>query len=137
MNKNLSGNLIIIGGAEDKKGKKEILKTVCNNINKDKDILLVATIATEYPKEAATRYRKVFSELGVNNIKILDISNRNEAFKEENSKLIKEASLIVHIIDASSPYLELQVETTNQVLNELGVQDIPTIYVFNKRDTPE
>ena len=94
MNKNLSGNLIIIGGAEDKKGKKEILKTVCNNINKDKDILLVATIATEYPKEAATRYRKVFSELGVNNIKILDISNRNEAFKEENSKLIKEASLI-------------------------------------------
>ena len=27
--KNLSGNLIIIGGAEDKEGKKEILKRVC------------------------------------------------------------------------------------------------------------
>lgn len=94
MKQNLSGNLIIIGGAEDKEGKKEILKIVCNSINKEKDTLLVATIATEYPKEVAQKYKKVFSELGVKNIKVLDISNRNEAFKEENSKLIKEASLI-------------------------------------------
>ena len=94
MKQNLSGNLIIIGGAEDKEGKKEILKIVCNSINKEKDILLVATIATEYPKEVAQKYKRVFSELGVKNIKVLDISNRNEAFKEENSKLIKEASLI-------------------------------------------
>lgn len=94
MKQNLSGNLIIIGGAEDKEGKKEILKIVCNSINKEKDTLLVATIATEYPKEVAQKYKKVFSELGVKNIKVLDISNRTEAFKEENSKLIKEASLI-------------------------------------------
>ena len=52
----LSGNLIIIGGAEDKEGKKEILKRVCNSIDKDKDILLIATIAAEYPKEVAAKY---------------------------------------------------------------------------------
>lgn len=94
MKKNLIGNLIIIGGAEDKEGKKEILKSVCNCIDKEKDMLLVATIATEYPKEVAKKYKKVFGGLGVKNIKVLDINNRNEAFKEENFELIKESKLI-------------------------------------------
>lgn len=90
----LSGNLIIIGGAEDKENKKEILNRVCNSIDKDKDILLVATIATEYPKEAAAKYKKVFKGLDVKNIKILDISNRLEAFEQSNADLIKSAALI-------------------------------------------
>ncbi len=94
MEKKLKGNLIIIGGAEDKNGKKEILKTVCNCIDKNKDTLLVATIATEYPKEAAAKYKKVFQELKVRNIQFLDITNRNEALEENNKKLIEEASLI-------------------------------------------
>ena len=80
----LSGNLIIIGGAEDKEGKKEILNRVCNSIDKNKDILLIATIATEYPKEAATKYKEVFGELKVKNIKVLDISERTDAFEEAN-----------------------------------------------------
>lgn len=94
MKKILSGNLIIIGGAEDKEGKKEILKRVCGSIDKEKDMLLVATIATEYPKEAANKYKNVFSELKVKNIKVLDISERKEAFEESNADLIREAALI-------------------------------------------
>ena len=46
MDNKLIGNLIIIGGAEDKEGKKEILKKVCNSINKNEDMLLIATIST-------------------------------------------------------------------------------------------
>ena len=57
-------------------------------------MLLVATIATEYPKEAAARYKRVFSELKVKRIKILDISERIEAFDEENVNLINKAALI-------------------------------------------
>lgn len=94
MENKLSGNLIIIGGSEDKNGRKEILKKVCNSINKEKDILLIATIATEYPKEVENNYRKAFSELGVKNIKVLDIPNREEAFKEYNRQLVEEAKLI-------------------------------------------
>lgn len=90
----LSGNLIIIGGAEDKKGKKEILRKVCNCINKDIEMLLIATVATEYPEEAASKYKMAFGNLGVKNIKILDISERKDAYKEENISLIKEASLV-------------------------------------------
>jgi len=47
---------------------------------------------------------------------------------------IKEANLILHIVDASNPFVDLQIETTNKVLDELGIQDIPMIYVFNKID---
>ena len=50
MNEKISGNLIIIGGAEDKRGKKEILKKVAEYINTKEDKMLIATIATEYPK---------------------------------------------------------------------------------------
>lgn len=90
----LNGNLIIIGGAEDKEGKKEILKKVCKCLDRSKDMLLVATVATEYPKEAANKYKKVFSELGVEKIEILDISNREDAFNKRNIELIKKAALI-------------------------------------------
>lgn len=94
MNKVINGNLIIIGGAEDKVGRKEILKRVCNSINKDKDSLVVATVATEEPKEAGRKYQEVFKALGVKNISILDISNRDDSYKEENIKLIKSARLV-------------------------------------------
>lgn len=93
-NSKLSGNLIIIGGAEDKEGKKEILTKVCECINKDIDKLLIATIATEYPEAAENKYRKVFSELGVKNIDVLRIQTREEALMNENSQKILDAKLI-------------------------------------------
>lgn len=90
----LNGNLIIIGGAEDKEGKKEILKKVCDCINKDKDMLLIATVATEYPKESEAKYREAFSKLGVKNINVLDISCREDSYYEKNINLVKEAKLV-------------------------------------------
>ena len=90
----LNGNLIIIGGAEDKKGKKKILEEVCNCLDKKNDTLLVVTVATLYPKEAAKKYREVFTSLGVNNIEILDINFREDSFKKKNITLIEKSKLI-------------------------------------------
>ena len=45
-----------------------------------------------------------------------------------------DASLLLHVIDASDAGFERQLETTNQVLNEIGAQDVPRIRVFNKID---
>ena len=56
-----------------------------------------------------------------------------ESFKSTLEE-IKEASLIVHVVDASSPYMDQQIETTRKVLEELEVLDIPNIFVFNKVD---
>ncbi|MBE6054345.1 MAG: cyanophycinase [Clostridium sartagoforme] len=94
MAERIKGDLIIIGGAEDKEGDKEILKKVCNSINKEVDIILIATIATEYPEEAFRKYKKIFTGLGVKNIKGLNIEERDDSLDENNINLIKEASLI-------------------------------------------
>lgn len=47
---------------------------------------------------------------------------------------VKEADLLLHVVDSSSPYLDTQIETTNEVLEALGVKDTPVIYVYNKVD---
>lgn len=47
---------------------------------------------------------------------------------------VKEADLLIHVIDSSSPYCDVQIETTLQVLEALGVKDTPMIYVYNKVD---
>ena len=94
MAEKIKGDLIIIGGAEDKEGDKEILKKVCNSINKEEDIIIIATVATEYPKEAFEKYRKIFSGLGVKNIKGLNIETREDSLIPNNIDLIREAALI-------------------------------------------
>ena len=94
MSEKISGNLIIIGGAEDKKGKKEILKRVAKYIDPNKDKMLIATIATEYPEKSYENYKTIFNNLGIKNIEKLDISVREEAFEKKNIDLIKEADLL-------------------------------------------
>lgn len=94
MSEKISGNLIIIGGAEDKKGKKEILKRVAKYIDPNKEKMLIATIATEYPEKSYENYKDIFNNLGIKNIEKLDISVREEAFDKKNIDLIKEANLL-------------------------------------------
>ncbi|HEY0843213.1 GTPase HflX [Methylotenera sp.] len=45
-----------------------------------------------------------------------------------------DASLLLHVIDASDSGFERQLEVTNEVLNEIGADDVPRIRVFNKID---
>ncbi|MDA8258402.1 MAG: GTPase HflX [Betaproteobacteria bacterium] len=45
-----------------------------------------------------------------------------------------DASLLLHVIDASDPGFERQIEATEDVLNEIGAQDVPRFRIFNKID---
>lgn len=47
---------------------------------------------------------------------------------------VKEADLLIHVVDYSNKDYENQIEITNNVLKEIGVQDIPMIYAYNKTD---
>ena len=46
----------------------------------------------------------------------------------------KEASLLVHVVDASDPGFERQLAVTDKVLDEIGAQAVPRVLVFNKID---
>jgi GTP-binding protein HflX len=59
--------------------------------------------------------------------------NLVESFKSTLEE-ITEADFLIHVVDASNKYHETQIEVTNSTLQEIGVKDIPTVYIYNKMD---
>ena len=45
-----------------------------------------------------------------------------------------EADLLLHVVDCSNPDYQTQIEVTKQTLKEIGADEIPVIYVYNKMD---
>lgn len=60
-------------------------------------------------------------------------TNLVDAFKSTLEE-IKYADLIIHVVDISNENIELQINTTNEILKDLDVLDKPLLYVFNKVD---
>jgi GTP-binding protein HflX len=56
-----------------------------------------------------------------------------ECFKSTLDE-VREADILVHVVDISHPNFEDQIRTVNDTLKDLGVKDKPTITVFNKID---
>ena len=56
-----------------------------------------------------------------------------ECFKSTLDE-VREADILVHVVDISHPNFEDQIRTVNETLKDLGVKDKPTITVFNKID---
>jgi GTP-binding protein HflX len=44
------------------------------------------------------------------------------------------ADLLIHVVDASQSHYKDHIKTTENVLNEIGVKDVPVLYIFNKMD---
>lgn len=59
--------------------------------------------------------------------------NLVEAFKSTLDE-VREADLLLHIVDISHPSFEEQIEVVNKTLNELDVADKECIVIFNKID---
>ncbi len=47
---------------------------------------------------------------------------------------VAEADLLVHVVDASSPMMQRQVEAVEQVLEEIGAGGLPVVVALNKAD---
>ncbi len=47
---------------------------------------------------------------------------------------ITEADLIIHVVDISHPSFEDHIDSVNVILSDIGVQEKPTIMLFNKTD---
>ena len=62
-----------------------------------------------------------------------------ECFKSTLDE-VREADILIHVVDVSHPNFEDQIHTVNETLNDLGARDKDTIMIFNKIDayvTPE
>ena len=56
-----------------------------------------------------------------------------EAFKATLEE-VKYADLLLHVVDLSNEKHKLQMDTTNKVLSEIGIENKKILYVFNKAD---
>lgn len=88
----MEGRLVIIGGAEDKKGKRTILKRFLAEAGGEDAVVVVLTSATEEPEAAGETYRAVFGELGARSITALDVGSRARAYEPGVSEALSRAS---------------------------------------------
>ena len=114
-------------------GKSTLLNTLCRNKEKkvfEKDMLF-ATLQT------STRNIKIKNHtcLLTDTVGFIERLPHNliQAFRSTLEE-VKEADLLLHVVDSSFEDYQLQVDTTNKVLEELGVENTPMIYVYNKVD---
>ena len=56
-----------------------------------------------------------------------------ESFKSTLDE-IREADLLLHVVDISHPNFEEQIQVVNDTLRDIGAADKPTLLVFNKMD---
>lgn len=56
-----------------------------------------------------------------------------ESFKSTLDE-VREADLLLHVVDISHPLFEDQINVVNQTLTEIGAYDKPVLIVFNKMD---
>jgi GTP-binding protein HflX len=56
-----------------------------------------------------------------------------ESFKSTLDE-VREADVLLHVVDISHPEFEDQIKVVNETLNEIGAHDKPMIMVFNKID---
>lgn len=86
------GNLFLIGGAEDRKGDKVVLKHLVEQTTPE-NIIIIPT-ASSHPRDVGRCYSGTFMDLGVKFVQCLDIRYHEEANKIENIEAIEKADLI-------------------------------------------
>ena len=86
------GQLVIIGGAEDKEGECQILREFVRRAGGLQSRIIVMTVATELPREVGENYIRVFERLGVENVRIVDTVDRDDASAPSVLEAIQKAT---------------------------------------------
>ncbi|HHW39614.1 MAG TPA: cyanophycinase [Syntrophomonadaceae bacterium] len=79
MSEKVQGTLVIIGGAEDKTGERVILRRFVELAGGERARLVVVTSATSRPQLVGDGYSRLFKDLGVQEVSILNVASRQEA----------------------------------------------------------
>jgi len=86
------GQLVIIGGAEDKEGDCKILREFVRRAGGLQSRIVVMTVATGLPGEVGETYINVFERLGVESVEVVDTAKRENASDPKALELIQGAT---------------------------------------------
>jgi len=89
---NARGQLVIIGGAEDKEGDCTILREFVRRAGGTQARIVVMTVATGLPDEVGRTYTEVFERLGVDDVRIIDTANREDGSDPRALEAIEKAT---------------------------------------------
>ena len=87
-----TGQLIIIGGSEDKEGECKILREFIRRAGGRSARIVVMTVATSLPGELGSDYRYLFEKLGADIVDIVDTERREDASYSRNLEVIENAT---------------------------------------------
>jgi cyanophycinase len=73
------GELVIIGGAEDKEGDCQILREFIRRSGGLQSRIVVMTVATGLPGEVGEQYIGIFKRLGAEEVRVVDTARREDA----------------------------------------------------------
>ena len=86
------GQLVIIGGAEDKEGDCKILREFVRRAGGTNARIVIMTVATELPREVGENYVRVFERLGAEDVRIIDTVTREDASSSTYLEAIQKAT---------------------------------------------
>jgi cyanophycinase len=89
-----SGELIIIGGGEDRRRHPDILERVCAPARDRGGKMVIVTAATRVPEEYLEEYLPLFRDLGAKNVEVVDIRTREDAHDQQNVEKLRDADVI-------------------------------------------
>lgn len=87
-----TGQLIIIGGSEDKEGDCTILREFVRRAGGRDGKIVIMTVATGLPGELGSEYRRVFERMGADLVDIVDTTRREDASDSRNLEIIADAT---------------------------------------------
>lgn len=88
----IKGQLVIIGGAEDKEGDCKVLREFVRRAGGTQARIVVMTVATELPREVGENYIRVFERLGAADVRIVDTVEREDASSTSYLEAIEKSS---------------------------------------------
>ncbi|MFY0526089.1 cyanophycinase [Archangium gephyra] len=91
------GDLLVIGGSEKKDSDEEraILRQAARKaLGEEGGRIVVLTVASMEPEPLAEIYQKAFGRLGVRQMEVLDIRNREQAYEPANVRKLAGASVL-------------------------------------------
>ena len=86
------GQLVIIGGAEDREGDCKVLREFVRRAGGTKARIVVMTAATGLPREVGDDYIRVFERLGAEDVRIVDTVTRDDSSSSSALEAIENAT---------------------------------------------
>jgi cyanophycinase len=86
------GELVIIGGAEERDGDSAILREFVRLAGGKRARILLVAVASEVPAQVESSYQRAFQRLGARSVRALGVRAREDANHDETLKAVREAS---------------------------------------------